>query len=243
MKIAIVGYGKMGHAIEELAISRGHDIVLIIDSDNAHLVTEKFLSCQDIDVAIEFTTPYTAYQNITTCFKAGIKVISGSTAWLDRWDEALDCMYKQNGSFIYASNFSIGVNIFFAVNQKLAQMMDSQKAYDVSIKEIHHTSKKDAPSGTAATLANDIISDIRRKTKYELINGKRENTSESIPIQSLRIDPAPGTHHVKYSSDIDDLEIIHTAKSRIGFALGAITAAEYLHTREGLFTMRDVLGI
>ena len=240
MKIAIVGYGKMGKTIEKLAIERGHEIVLKISKRNLDQFTVENLKTLEIDVAIEFTNPEAAFHNITTCFEAGVKVVSGSTAWLDNWDKAIDVMNKNNGSFIYASNFSVGVNIFFALNAHLAKLMNPLEEYDVEMTEIHHTAKIDAPSGTAVTLAEDIMEQLNRKSSWVK---EIEPKSDEILIKSVRQDPAPGTHEIKYSSSIDDIEIKHTAKSRDGFALGAILAAEYLHDKSGLHTMKNVLEL
>jgi len=240
MKIAIIGYGKMGKTIEKLAIERGHEIVLKISSSNLVDFNVENLKRLDTDVAIEFTNPHSAYQNITTCFDAGVKVISGSTAWLDEWDNAIAVMKENNGSFIYASNFSVGVNIFFALNAHLAKLMNPLKDYDVSMTEIHHTAKLDAPSGTAVTLAEGIIGKLDRKSHWVK---EVEPKKDEILIESIRQDPAPGTHSINYSSSIDDIEIKHTAMSRNGFALGAILAAEYLQDKSGLYTMKDVLGL
>jgi len=238
MKIAIIGYGKMGKTIERLALSRGHKIVMKIGSKNLSEFTKANLQKSQADIAIEFTTPESAFENITKCFDAGVKVISGSTAWLDQWETAVSSMKDHNGSFIYASNFSIGVNIFFAVNSHLAKLMNNQAQYDVGIQEIHHTAKLDAPSGTAITLSEGITEEVERKKEWSF--EKEENT---VQIESIRQDPAPGTHVIKYTSDIDDIEISHTAKSRDGFALGAILAAEFLVDKIGLYTMKDVLGL
>lgn len=240
MNIAIIGYGKMGKTIEKLAIARGHHIVMRIGSKNIEEFTVNNLKAQNIDVAIEFTNPHSAFANIITCFEAGVKVVSGSTAWLEKWDDALDSMKKNNGSFIYASNFSVGVNIFFALNAQLAKLMNPVPEYDVEMTEIHHTAKVDAPSGTAVTLAHGIIENLDRKTTWVKEDAPKEN---EILIKSVRQDPAPGTHEIKYTSTIDDIEIKHTAKSREGFALGAILAAEYLNDKSGLHTMKDVLGL
>ena len=240
MRIAIIGYGKMGKTIEKLAINRNHEIVLKISSQNRDELNTENLKRLNIDVAIEFTNPHSAFDNITTCFEAGVKVVSGSTAWLNRWDEALDKMNKFDGAFVYASNFSVGVNIFFALNAYLAQLMNPHGDYDVAMTEIHHTAKLDAPSGTAVTLAQGIIHNLDRKNKWVQDVGPSE---EDILITSVRQDPAPGTHSIRYSSDIDDIEITHTAKSRKGFALGAILAAEYLKDKKGLHGMKEVLGL
>ncbi len=240
MNIALVGYGKMGKTIEKLALERGHEIVMRISKNNLKEFDLKNLQQMDIDVAIEFTTPRAAYRNITTCFEAGVKVVSGSTAWLENWDEALDEMKKNNGSFIYASNFSVGVNIFFALNAHLAKLMNPHQEYNVEMTEIHHTAKVDAPSGTAVTLANGIIDNLKRKSAW--VKEVQPDLND-ILIKSVRQDPAPGTHEIRYSSSIDDIEIKHTAKNRNGFALGAILAAEYLQDKSGLHTMKDVLGL
>ena len=240
MRIAIIGYGKMGKTIEKLAIERGHDIVMRISKSNLHEFTIDLLKDQNIEVAIEFTNPHAAFHNIKTCFEAGVKVVSGSTAWLDDWDKAIQHMKANNGSFIYASNFSVGVNIFFALNAHLAKLMNPHEEYEVGMTEIHHTAKIDTPSGTAVTLAQGIIDSLDRKSSWVK---ETEPSVDEILIQSVREDPAPGTHEIKYSSNIDEIEIKHTAKSRDGFALGAILAAEYLKDKNGLYTMKDVLGI
>jgi len=240
MKIAIVGYGKMGKIIEKLAIDRGHEIVLKVSKQNAGEFTVDNLKSLEIDIAIEFTNPEVAFTNIKTCFEAGVKVVSGSTAWLNDWDQAIEIMNENNGSFIYASNFSVGVNIFFALNTHLAKLMNPHLEYDVEMTEIHHTAKVDAPSGTAVTLAEGIIDEVNRKSSWVK---EVQPSADQILIRSVRQDPVPGTHEIKYSSTIDDIEIKHTAKSRDGFALGAILAAEYLQDKSGLFTMKEVLGL
>lgn len=238
MNIALIGYGKMGKAIEEIAIKKGHLIVLKIDLDNKNELT--IANLQKADVAIEFTGPETAADNIYRCMDAGIPVISGSTGWLSKLAVVQNYCTEKKGSFLYASNFSIGVNLFFELNKKLAALMANFPEYNVSIEETHHTQKKDAPSGTAITLAEQIIKEVPRKTKW--VNAASENSAELI-ITSKREDPAPGTHNVKYSSDVDDIEIIHTAHNRRGFALGAVLAAEYIYNKKGIFTMKEVLGL
>lgn len=237
MKIALIGYGKMGKAIEEIAIQKGHTINLKIDVSNAIELTKANL--QQCDVAIEFTHPESAVKNIIACLEAGTPVVSGSTGWLANWEKVKNKCAELNGALLYASNFSIGVNVFFELNQYLAKLMSSQKNYNVGIEEIHHTEKRDAPSGTAITLAEQIIKNI--STKNTWINSPQQNNDE-LSIISKRIDPAPGTHSVKYSSLIDDIEIIHTAHNRQGFASGAVLAAEFLQNKKGIFTMKDVLG-
>jgi len=237
MKIALIGYGKMGKAIEEIAIQRGHDILLKIDVDNASEFTKE--NMQQCDAAIEFTGPHSALQNILKCLEFGIPVVSGSTGWLSNWNEVANKCKEKNGAMVYASNYSVGVNIFFEVNKKLASLMNQHKDYDVSLVEIHHTQKKDAPSGTAITIAEQILENLKRKKTW--INDKSLNP-EDLSIVSERIDPAPGTHKVLYHSDIDDIEIIHTAHNRTGFATGAVLAAEFIKNKQGIFGMKDVLG-
>jgi 4-hydroxy-tetrahydrodipicolinate reductase len=238
MKIALIGYGKMGKAIEEIALQHGHEIVLKISSQNtADLTTDNL---RKADVAIEFTNPHTAVSNIKICIEAGLAVVSGSTGWLSDWNEIETLCNNKNGSLIYASNFSVGVNIFFALNEYLAKLMSSQETYDVTMEEIHHTQKKDAPSGTAITLAEQIIQLNEHKKQW--VNHISDNVDD-LEIISERIDPAPGTHKIKYRSVIDDIEIVHTAHNRIGFATGAVVAAEYLNGKKGIYTMKDVLGL
>ncbi len=238
MKIALIGYGKMGKAIESIALSKGHEIVLKIDIQNNQDFTEAAL--QKADVAIEFTGPHSAFENVKKCIAWGVPVVSGSTGWLDQWAEIKDLCAEKNGTLIYSSNYSIGVNLFFELNKQLAQLMESYNSYDVSMTEVHHTEKKDAPSGTAISLAEQILTNLGRKNKW--VNAASGNSNELV-IQSERIDPAPGTHMVKYSSEVDDIEIIHTAHTRIGFASGAVLAAEFAFEKKGIFTMKDVLGL
>ncbi len=238
MKIALIGYGKMGKAIEEIALQRNHTAVLKIDINNIDNLTKENL--KQCDIAIEFTGPLSAVENISKCLDAGIPVVSGSTGWLDQWPIIKAKCEALNGALLYASNFSIGVNIFFELNKKLAQLMSNQTNYEVSMDEIHHTQKKDAPSGTAITLAEQILEKIPAKKKW--INGPTKYPNE-LSIISKRIDPAPGTHSIKYSSSIDDIEIIHTAHSRTGFATGAVLAAEFLYTKKGIYSMKEVLGL
>ena len=238
MKIALLGYGKMGKAIEKLAIAAGHEIVLKISSANLQDLTIKNL--KESEVAIEFTQAESAVKNIILCFDAGIPVVSGSTGWLQDWEEIIASCAEKNGSFLYASNFSVGVQLFFALNQHLAKLMSNHPEYNADLTEIHHTQKKDAPSGTAISLAEDIIKEI--PTLNNWVNEESTN-SESLGITSVRQDPAPGTHQVKYNSAIDDIEIIHTAHSRDGFAKGALLAAKFLINKKGVLNMQDVLGI
>lgn len=238
MKIALIGYGKMGHMIEEIAMQRGHEIVLRIHIDNVEEFTKENVG--KADVAIEFTGPDSAFNNVNSCLDFGVPVVSGSTGWNEQLNEAKTYASEKKGAFLHASNFSVGVNIFFQVNKLLARLMASQPAYEVTLKEIHHTQKKDAPSGTAVTLAEQVLANIGRKKTW--VNEPTSN-NEELSIISERIDPAPGTHYVKYSSEIDDIEIIHTAHSRQGFALGAVLAAEFLAGKTGVFSMDDVLHL
>jgi len=235
MKIALIGYGKMGKAIEEIALQKGHTICLTIDLYNLEDLTKENL--QKADVAIEFTSPENAANNILQCFDAGVPVVCGTTGWLNNLSKVKEICIEQNGSFLYASNFSIGVNIFFELNKKLAELMSKQD-YKVTIEETHHTQKKDAPSGTAITIAEQIIKELSHKKQW--VN-QESNNAEDLSIISHRIDPAAGTHAVKYSSDVDNIEIIHTAHNRKGFASGAVLAAEFIKDKKGIFTMRDVL--
>jgi len=228
----------MGKTIEEIAIQRGHSIVLKIDADN--LADFNKGNLQKADVAIEFTQPETAFDNISKCLEFGTPIVSGTTGWTERLEEIEKKCSKEKGSMLYASNFSVGVNIFFDINTRLAALMQPHKEYDVSLEEIHHTQKKDAPSGTAITLAEQILQKISRKKKW--VN-QETGKSDELEIISKRVDPAPGTHVVKYHSEIDDIEIIHTAHSRKGFALGAVLAAEYITGKQGVFSMKDVLGL
>ena len=238
LRIALIGYGKMGKTIEEIALQRGHSVELKIDIDSMASFTKENL--QNCDVAIEFTGPHSAKKNILKCFDARIPIVSGSTGWLADWKEVENICKQKNGTFLYASNFSVGVNLFFELNKKLAELMKSHNDYEVSMIEVHHTQKKDAPSGTAITLAEQILQEIPRKKSW--VNEKTDN-AEELAIISKREDPAPGTHSIKYSSVIDDIEIIHTAHNRNGFALGAVLAAEYIQDKKGIFTMKDVLNI
>jgi 4-hydroxy-tetrahydrodipicolinate reductase len=238
MKIALIGYGKMGKAIESIALNKGHEIVLKIDIQNNQDFTEAAI--QKADVAIEFTGPHSAFENVKKCIAWGVPVVSGSTGWLDQWAVIKNLCEEKNGTLIYSSNYSIGVNLFFELNKQLAQLMQPYNSYDVSMTEVHHTEKKDAPSGTAISLAEQILAQIGRKNKW--VNAASEISNELV-IQSERIDPAPGTHMVKYSSEVDDIEIIHTAHTRIGFASGAVLAAEFAFEKKGIFTMKDVLGL
>ncbi len=237
MKIAIIGYGKMGKEIEKIAIERNHKIVLKIDENNLSVLTNENL--KKADVAIDFSTPKSAYNNILNCFAAGVPVVSGTTGWLKNYDNAVAECKKQNIAFFYASNFSLGVNIFFEVNKHLAKIMNKYSDYEINIEEAHHNYKIDVPSGTAITLANDIIKNVERKNLWTRdIPDKKD-----IHILSTRKGNIPGIHTIIYDSYVDTLEIKHTAKNRKGFALGAIIAAEFIHNKTGVFGMSDLLNL
>ena len=238
MKLAMIGYGKMGRAIEEIALQKGHDIVLKIDVDNAAEFTPANLALAD--VAIEFTGPGSAFDNVIKCIQYKLPVVCGSTGWLDKWEEVKALCQQQNGALVYASNYSVGVNIFFEVNKRLAELMAAHPSYEVSMEEIHHTQKKDAPSGTAVTLAEQVLENISWKKRW--INDQK-GSKEDLQIISRRIDPAPGTHKVLYQSVIDEIEIIHTAHNRTGFAAGAVLAAEFIRNKNGIYGMKEVLGL
>ncbi len=236
MKIALIGYGKMGKEIEQILIARGHTIPLIIDLNNTNDLDAAHL--QKVDVAIEFTTPSTAYGNVVKCLEAGVPVVCGTTAWLDKLPEVKQLCKEKNGAFFYASNYSIGVNIFFEINRRLAQLMNRFGEYDVTIEETHHTQKKDAPSGTAVTLAEGVLENLDRKQKW--VCGTT-TVPEELEVVAIRRSVVPGTHTVTYESDVDALSITHMAKSRRGFALGAVLAAEFLHGKTGIFSMKDLM--
>lgn len=238
MNIALIGYGKMGHAIEKIAEQRGHTIVLRITSSNKDEMTPELL--KQADVAIEFTVPDSAKENVSRCILAGVNVVSGTTGWNEELKEVREFATERGVGFLHASNFSVGVNIFFEVNKLLASLMNGRSDYSVSIEETHHTQKKDAPSGTAITLAEQVIDNINSKRRWALNDF---NESDAVPIIAHRVENVPGTHKISYSSAIDSIDIIHTAHSRDGFALGAVLAAEYLAGKKGVFSMKDVLGI
>ncbi|WP_340066942.1 4-hydroxy-tetrahydrodipicolinate reductase [Ascidiimonas aurantiaca] len=233
MKIALLGYGKMGKAIEQIAIKRGHEIALIVNKET------KDFSLEAIDVAIDFSLPDAAFENITQCFKQNTPVISGTTGWLDKYEQAVALCKKMGGAFIYASNFSLGVNVFFELNNYLARIMAQLEQYRVHLEEIHHTQKLDAPSGTAITLAESIIKHSPNYTNWKL----QDPAQNEIPISAQRIPEVPGTHTVTYESTVDTIEIKHMAHNREGFALGAVVAAEWLFGKKGVYTMKDVLNL
>ena len=238
MKIALIGYGKMGKSIGQSALEKGHEVILRIARDNQELLTKENL--QQADLAIEFTNADSALKNILLCIESGIPVISGTTGWLSYLLQVEKKCLELSGTFLYASNFSVGVNLFFELNKKLAALMASHADYSVELEETHHTQKKDAPSGTAITLAEQIIEKSANKTNW--VNDQNPGESE-ILIRSKRVGVVPGTHSVKYSSPVDDIEIIHTAHNRKGFAAGAVLAAEFVVGKNGIFTMKEVLGL
>lgn len=236
MKIALIGYGKMGKEIEKIAQERGNEIGLIIDLNNASdFNKEKFAG---IDVAIEFTTPETAFDNIIRCFELGVPVVSGTTGWLSKFETIKKKCEETDGGFFHASNFSLGVNLFFELNKKLAAMMNPFQQFEVEIEEIHHTQKLDAPSGTAIVLAEGVIEKMDRKTKWEKESASSE---DSIPVKSLRIENIAGIHTVSYSTPTDRIEIKHFSENRRGLAEGAVIAAEFLAGKKGIFSMSDLL--
>lgn len=232
MKIALLGYGRMGKSIETIAINRDHSIVLkVADADSDY-------NFEDADVAIDFSIPTVAVYNIKKALDAGVPVISGTTGWLEQYDDVVAYCKEKNGSFLYASNFSLGVNIFFEINKRLSELMSGFSEYNIEMEEIHHTKKLDAPSGTAITLAEEII----KNSTYKNWTLEQPEANE-ILIDAKRIEDVPGTHEVTYNSEIDSISIKHTAHSRQGFAMGAVIAAEWIKDKKGVFTMKDVLNI
>lgn len=236
MKIALIGYGKMGKEIEKIALSRGHEIVLKVDVQNASSFTTEEL--KKADVAIEFSTPEAATTNIYKCFEANVPIIVGTTGWLDHLTEVQKTCKEKEQALFYASNYSIGVNLFFRLNEYLAKLMNHYPEYNVSMEEIHHVHKLDSPSGTAITLANQVISNIPVKQKW--VNSGTSQKNE-LGIVSKRFDEIPGTHTVTYQSEVDEINITHIAHNRKGFALGAVIAAEWVKNKKGIFGMNDLL--
>ena len=239
MRIALLGYGKMGKMIERIAVSRGHQVVLVVDLDNRADCSVEQL--RQADVAIEFTTPAVAVDNYKWCMDAGVSVVSGTTGWLDRWEEVVGYCREKGGGFFYASNFSIGVNIFFRLNKYLAKMMDNFRDYKIFIEETHHIHKLDAPSGTAITLAEGIIKNHSAYRSWKLYQGE-ELGEDVLPVAAKRIGEVPGIHGVTYKSAVDEIEIRHSAFSREGFAQGAVFAAEFLFGKKGVYGMDDLLS-
>lgn len=242
MKIALIGYGKMGKLIEKLATERGHEIILTIDQDNlSDFQSDRF---KEADLAIEFSTPHAVLSNIEACFAAGVPIVVGTTGWYDQIPVIKQKCESGNKTLLYASNFSIGVNVFFHVNRVLAKLMNRYPQYDVQVEEIHHTQKLDAPSGTAITIAEGILEGLDRKSAWvnEVVGQNEELVAKpnELLIESHRIDQVPGTHTVVYSSEVDELEFKHTAHNRAGFALGAIVAAEWLQGKQGFYSIADM---
>jgi 4-hydroxy-tetrahydrodipicolinate reductase len=237
MNIAIIGYGKMGHEIEEVARERNHNIGLIIDLENAPDLNASNLAA--IDVVLEFSTPLTAADNIITCLSCATPVVSGTTGWLDRLDELMRLTEKQETALFYASNFSIGVNLMFEINKRLAALMQPFPQYEAVISETHHTHKVDAPSGTAISIAEQILEHTNRYEKW----GLEDHSPGVLPVTSIREGEVKGIHHVTWESDVDLLTLSHHAKSRKAFAIGAVRAAEFLENRKGVFGMKDLLNL
>ena len=244
MNIALIGYGKMGQIIERFAIERGHEIVLKIGSTNLDELTVSNL--RKADVAIDFSLPDVAIKNIYTCFEANVPLIVGTTGWYGQLQEIKNECLQGNHTLLYGSNFSIGVNLFFHINEVLAKMMNNYPAYDVQVEEIHHTQKLDAPSGTAMTIAEGIIENLDRKTEWiNELSGQgltEVMKKDQLLIASERIENIPGTHTVVYSSEVDEIELKHTANSRAGFALGAVVAAEWLQNKQGFYNITDIFN-
>ncbi len=236
MKIGLIGYGKMGKEIEKIAIERGHSIPLIIDAHNpSDLTSENLTNC---DAVIEFTMPESAVRNYMACFEAGVPVVSGTTGWLHRQEEVHRKCRETDGTFFYASNFSVGVNLFFELNRKLAQLMADHPEYQVRMTEVHHTQKLDAPSGTAITLAESLLEILPGKKSWK---NQAQVAADELPILSERVGEVPGIHTITYESEVDLIEITHSAKNRKGFALGAVLAAEFCLQNKGILSMKDLL--
>jgi 4-hydroxy-tetrahydrodipicolinate reductase len=239
MKIALIGYGKMGKAIEEIAISRGHEITHRFSSSNP--IQTNNLS--DSDVAIEFTRPNLAIEHIHYCINQNLPIVVGTTSWQDKLSDVCDFVNSNKGALLHASNFSVGVNIFFELNRALAKLMSNQPEYKIEAEEIHHVQKLDAPSGTAVSLLNDILEENKNYTDWQVVSNFNEADSKKIPVIAKREPDVPGTHEINYSSEIDTITIKHIAHNRKGFALGAVLAAEFLNGKSGVYTMSDVLKI
>jgi len=247
MNIALLGYGKMGKIIEKIATDRKHNIVLKIDHDNQHELTAENL--KKADAVIEFTTPASVLNNIQHCFDAGVPIVVGTTGWYEHLDQVKQNCVDSGSTLLYGSNFSIGVNIFFHINRKLAKLMNDYAYYDVQVEEIHHTQKLDSPSGTAITIAEGIIDNLDRKKEWiNVLTAEGNDADESslkneqVLIESFRIDSVPGTHTVIYDSEVDTIEFKHTAHNRNGFALGAVLAAEWVHNKKGFFSVQEMFN-
>lgn len=233
MKIILFGYGKMGQTIEKIAQERGHQIKYIINSKNDRY------NIREAEMAIDFSTPIAAFQNITMCLNSGLPIVCGTTGWLEKYDDIINLCNKKKGAFLYSSNFSLGANVFFELNKRLAALMKNHRHYKLSIKEIHHKEKKDSPSGTAIKLANDLI----KESNYENWKLGITTNKKTINIESSRKQKIAGTHRIIYESDIDSIKIEHNAKNRLGFAMGAILSAEWLLGKTGIFSINDVINI
>lgn len=238
LKIIIIGYGRMGREIKPVAEKRGHEVFMTIDKDNQEDFTPENL--KKADVAIEFTQPDTAFDNIMKCFESNLPVVSGTTGWMDRFYDIRRYCLENDQAFFHAANFNIGMNLFFKVNEYLAKIMNHYSNYDVEIEETHHVHKVDAPSGTAVKLAESLINEIKRKNRWKK---EKSEKSDEILVKSIREDEVPGIHKVMYSSSFDEVELKHSAKSREGFALGAVMAAEFIHDKQGIYSMDDLLNI
>lgn len=247
MNIALLGYGKMGKIIEKIAIDRKHNIVLKIDHDNQHELTAENL--KKADAVIEFTTPASVLSNVQHCFDAGVPIVVGTTGWYEHLDQVKQNCIDSGSTLLYGSNFSVGVNIFFHINRKLAKLMNDYAYYDVQVEEIHHTQKLDSPSGTAITIAEGIIDNLNRKKEWVNVLTAEGNEADDsslkndqVLIESFRIDSVPGTHTVIYDSEVDTIEFKHTAHNRNGFALGAVLAAEWVHNKKGFFSVQEMFN-
>lgn len=238
MRVALIGYGKMGHEIEKILISRGHSVALIIDKENSEDLSPQKMS--SIDVAIEFSAPSVAYENVVKTLRCGVPIVCGTTAWVDKLENVKELCNKLGGAFFYASNYSVGVNLMFKVNSLLAKLMEPFEQYDVTVDEIHHTAKVDAPSGTAVTLAEGILDGVSRKERWVL---GASIVPEELNVGAVRRSVVPGTHNVVWDSAVDEITLSHRAKSRAGFAEGAVLAAEFLVGKKGCFGMDDLLKI
>jgi 4-hydroxy-tetrahydrodipicolinate reductase len=242
MKIVILGYGKMGQLIEKFALKRGHEIALIVDAHNRETLTAEDLA--DADIAIDFSTPDAALENISLCFEADLPLVVGTTGWYEHLQEVKETCLEADQALLYGSNFSIGVNIFFHINRLLAKAVNPYQQYDVQVEEIHHIHKLDAPSGTAITIAEGIIdnNDVKKTWVNQVVGSEEEvvNKPNELLIESLRIEEVPGTHTVLYSSEVDQIEFKHTAHNRDGFALGAVVAAEWLYGKKGFYQVTEI---
>ena len=238
MKIALIGYGKMGKEIEKIAISRKHEVPLIIDIDNAADLNTANL--KKVDVAIDFSIPKTAYDNVLKCFEADVPIVCGTTGWMEQLEEAKNICKTQNKTLFWSSNFSLGVNVFFKVNEMLAKIMNNLNDYNPSMQEVHHIHKLDAPSGTAISLAQGIISNIERLDSWTLLPQQKE---KALPIEAIRRGEVPGIHTIKYDSSVDFIEITHSLKGRQGLALGSVVAAEFIKGKKGYYSIDDLLNI